>query len=89
MEGFIERGEELIASFGYKVIAALLIFVIGRWAAKAGVRTEISAIVNVPRRTMPHSLAGEREGNLTLAKKSPGAGPGIYLYYQSPRNSRT
>jgi small conductance mechanosensitive channel len=35
MEGFIGRGEELIASFGYKVIAALLIFLIGRWAAKA------------------------------------------------------
>jgi len=51
-----------------------------RWAAKAGVRTEISAIVNVPRRTMPHSLAGEREGNLTLAKKARGqARASIYI----------
>ena len=47
MEGFIEGGEELIASFGYKVIAALLIFLIGRWAAKA--------VRNITRRMMGRS----------------------------------
>jgi len=47
MEGFIEGGEELIASFAYKVIAALLILAIGRWAAKA--------VRNVTRRMMGRS----------------------------------
>lgn len=55
-----------------------------RWAAKAGVRMEISAIVKGPWRTMPHSLAGEREENLTRAKKKPGSNPGINVYFVDP-----
>lgn len=47
MEGFIGRGQELVAAFGYKAIAALLILVIGRWAAKA--------LRNVTRRIMGRS----------------------------------
>jgi len=47
MEGFIGRGQELVAAFGYKAIAALLILVIGRWAAKA--------VRNLTRRIMGRS----------------------------------
>ncbi len=35
MEGFVERGQELVEAFGYKAVAALLILAIGRWAARA------------------------------------------------------
>ncbi len=35
MEGFFATGQELVTAFGYKAIAAILILVIGRWAAKA------------------------------------------------------
>lgn len=47
MEGFVGRGQELVAAFGYKAIAALLILVVGRWVAKA--------VRNVTRRMMGRS----------------------------------
>lgn len=34
MEGLIEKGRELIAVFGLKIVAAIFIFVIGKWVAK-------------------------------------------------------
>jgi small conductance mechanosensitive channel len=33
MEGLIEKGRELIAAFGLNIVAALVIFIIGKWAA--------------------------------------------------------
>ena len=48
---FLRQGQELITTFGVKIIAAIAILVVGRWVAKA--------LTNVVRRVMDRTEVGE------------------------------